>query len=43
MKFNVENCDVIMENGFLRLIYHTDKMMLFNGVFVKEVPYGTIC
>lgn len=26
MKFNVENCDVIMENGFLRLIYHTDKM-----------------
>ncbi len=26
MKFNVENCDVIMENGFLRLVYHTDMM-----------------
>ena len=26
MKFNIENCDVIMGKGFLRLIYHTDKM-----------------
>lgn len=26
--FNVENCDITMENGSLRLIYHTDKMML---------------
>lgn len=28
MKFNVENCDVTMENGSLRLVYHTDKMLL---------------
>lgn len=28
MKFNVENCDVTMENGSLRLVYHTDKMPL---------------
>ncbi len=26
MKFNVENSDVIMMNGSLRLVYHTDKM-----------------
>ena len=26
MMFNIENCDVTMENGYLRLIYHTDKM-----------------
>ena len=24
--FNIENCDVTMENGYLRLIYHTDKL-----------------
>lgn len=23
--FNIENCDVTMENGYLRLIYHTDE------------------
>lgn len=26
MMFNIENCDVTMENGYLRLIYHTDKL-----------------
>lgn len=26
MMFNIENCDVTMENGYLRLVYHTDKM-----------------
>lgn len=26
MKFNVENSDVLMMNGSLRLVYHTDKM-----------------
>ena len=24
--FNIENCDVTMENGYLRLIYHTDEL-----------------
>lgn len=26
MMFNIENCDVTMENGYLRLIYHADKL-----------------
>lgn len=26
--FNIENCDVTMENGYLRLIYHTDKLLM---------------
>ncbi len=26
MIFNIENCDVTMENGYLRLIYHADKL-----------------
>lgn len=26
MMFNIENCDVTMGNGYLRLIYHTDKL-----------------
>lgn len=26
MMLNIENCDVTMENGYLRLVYHTDKM-----------------
>lgn len=26
MMFNIENCDVTMENGCLRLIYHADKL-----------------
>ena len=26
--FNIENCDVTMENGCLRLIYHTDELMM---------------
>lgn len=26
MMFNIENCDVTMENGYLRLIYHIDKL-----------------
>lgn len=25
--FNIENCDVTMENGYLRLIYHTDELL----------------
>lgn len=25
--FNIENCDVTMENGCLRLIYHTDELI----------------
>lgn len=26
--FNIENCDVTMENGCLRLIYHTDELLM---------------
>ena len=26
--FNIENCDVTMENGHLRLIYHTDELLM---------------
>ena len=26
--FNIENCDVTMENGYLRLIYHTDELLM---------------
>lgn len=26
--FNIENCDVTMENGYLRLIYHTDELLV---------------
>lgn len=26
--FNIENCDVTMENGYLRMIYHTDKLLM---------------
>ena len=26
--FNIENCDVTMENGYLRLIYHTNKLLM---------------
>ena len=26
--FNIENCDVTMENGSLRLIYHTDELLM---------------
>lgn len=26
--FNIENCDVTMENGCLRLIYHTDELLV---------------
>lgn len=26
--FNIENCDVAMENGCLRLIYHTDELLM---------------
>lgn len=26
--FNIENCDVTMENGYLRMIYHTDKLLI---------------
>lgn len=26
--FNIENCDVTMENGYLRLVYHTDELLM---------------